>query len=115
MRLTLTVNTIAHPEYNMHQLKEMIGLLPYWVAEHVDSDDGSDLVEFMEERYGFGPLYKFGGEVDKNGSYVSGHEDDDPMPYIGKMITKSGYAYFYSHAIVALPQPNDKHFITRMD
>jgi len=31
------------------------------------------------------------------------------------MITKHGYAYFYEYAIIALPQPDGKHFITRMD
>ena len=57
MQLTLTINTNAYPEYDKHQLNEMLGLLPLWVAEHVGNDDGTDLVQFMEERYGFGRLY----------------------------------------------------------
>ena len=39
----------------------------------------------------------------------------ESAPLAVKMITKDGYAYFYDHAIVALPQPDGTHFITRMD
>ena len=115
MQLTLTINTNAFPEYDKHQINEMLGLLPLWVAEHVGNDDSTDIVQFMTDRYGFGKLYKFDGKINKKGDYVSNYDDDADMPYIGKMITKDGYAYFYDCAIVALPQPDGKYFITRMD
>ena len=115
MQLTLTINTNAFPEYDKRELNEMLGLPPLWVAEHVSNDDGTDLVQFMEERYGFGRLYEFGGKINKDGDYISDYDDDADLPYIGKMITKHGYAYFYEYAIIALPQPDGKHFITRMD
>ena len=115
MQITLTINTNACPEYDKHQLNEMLGLLPLWVAEHVGNDDSTDIVQFMTDRYGFGKLYKFDGGIDKDGYYISSHEDDADMPYIGKMITKPGYAYFYDYAIIALPQADGTHFITRMD
>jgi len=113
MQLTLTINTNAFPEYDKHELNQMLGLLPLWVAEHVGNDDGTDLVQFMEERYGFGRLYEFGGKVKENGAYAS--QGDADLPYIGKMITKHGYAYFYEYGIIALPQQYGNHFITRMD
>ena len=47
--------------------------------------------------------------------YVSDYEDDADLPYMGKMLTKHGYAYFYEYAIIALPQADGKYFITRMD
>ena len=115
MQLTLTINTNAFPEYDKHQLNEMLGLLPLWVAEHVCNDDNTDIVQFMTDRYGFGKLYKFDGGVDQGGRYITRKEDDADLPYMGKMITKHGYAYFYEYAIVALPQPNGEYFITRMD
>ena len=116
MLLTLTINTNAYPEYDKHELNQMLGLPPLWVAEHVGRDDGTDLVQFMEERYGFGSLYELvEGNINKDGDYVSNYDDDADLPYMGKMITKHGYAYFYEYAIVALPQPDGTHFITRMD
>ena len=115
MQLTLTINTNAFPSCNKHQLNEMLGLLPLWVAEHVGNDDGTDIVQFMTDRYGFGKLYKFEGKINQDGDYISSHEDDADLPYIGKMITKHGYAYFYQYAIIALPQADGKYFITRMD
>lgn len=113
IQLTLATNSEAHPEYNSNEIAQILGLLPLWVAEHIGNDDGTDLVQFMEDRYGFGKLYKFEGEVNEDGDYVS--KDDANLPYMGRMITKDGYAYFYEYAIVALPQPDGKHFITRMD
>ena len=115
MQLTLTINTNAFPEYSKSQLHSMLGLLPLWVAEHVGNDDDTDLVQFMTDRYGFGKLYEFEGKINEDGDYISKYDDDADMPYMGKMITKDGYAYFYDYAIIALPQPNGKHFITRMD
>ena len=113
IQLTLATNNEAHPEYNSNEIAQILGLLPLWVAEHIGNDDGTDLVQFMENRYGFGKLYKFEGEVNEDGDYVS--KDDTNLPYMGRMITKDGYAYFYEYGIVALPQPDGKHFITRMD
>jgi hypothetical protein len=115
MQLTLTINTNAFPEYSKSQLHSMLGLLPLWVAEHVGNDDDTDLVQFMTDRYGFGKLYEFEGKINEDGDYISKYDDDADMPYMGKMITKDGYAYFYDYAIIALPQPDGKHFITRMD
>ena len=80
MQLTLTINTNAYPEYDKHELNQMLGLLPLWVAEHVGNDDGTDLVQLMEERYGFGRLYEFGGKINENGDYISDYDDDADLP-----------------------------------
>ena len=115
MQLTLTINTNAFPEYSKSQLHSMLGLLPLWVADHVGNDDSTDIVQFMTDRYGFGRLYDMGGTLMHDGTYASQYPDDADLPYMGKMINKHGYAYFYEYAIVALPQPNGEYFITRMD
>jgi len=114
-QLTLATNNEAHPEYSDNQIAQALGLLPLWVAEHVGNDDDTDIVQFMTDRYGCGRLYKFEGTVNEKGDYVSSYEEDPDLPYMGRMITKDGYAYFYEHAIVALTQPDGTHFITRMD
>ena len=115
IQLTLTTNKKAHAEYSDIEISQILGLLPLWVAEYVGNDDDTDIVQFMTDKYGFGKLYKFDGKVNSGGDYVSSYEEDSDLPYVGKMITKNGYAYFYEHAIVALPQPDNTHFITRMD
>jgi len=96
---------------------EALGLIPHWVKEYnlsLASRAFDDLVEWMTARYGFGELYKFNGEVLEDGSYRSPHEDDEDLPWVGKMKTRDGDVYFYEYAITALPTPNG-YFITRMD
>jgi len=115
IQLTLATNNKAHPEYSDGQIAETLGVLPMWVAEYVGNDNDADIVQFMTDKYGFGRLYEFKGTINEEGDYVSEHEEDADLPYMGRMITKHGYAYFYEYAIVALPLPNGKHFITRMD
>jgi hypothetical protein len=115
IQLTLATNNEAHPEYSDNQIAQALGLLPLWVAEHVGNDDDTDIVQFMTDRYGCGRLYDMGGSLMYDGTYASQYPDDEDLPYMGRMITKHGYAYFYEYGIVALPLPNGKHFITRMD
>ncbi len=95
------------------QIQEALGLLPRWVMEY-NLREKDDLVQHMQDSYGFGELYKFGGYVTDEGNYCSEHEDDDDLPWIAKMKTKDGDVYFYEYAITALPTP-DGHYITRMD
>ena len=47
--------------------------------------------------------------------YRSSYEEDADMTWVGKMDTPNGTAYFYEAAILALPMPDGKHYITRMD
>ena len=72
-----------------------------------------DIVGFMTERYGFGSLYQFKGSVSDDGTYSS--PEDPDMQYVGKMNTPNGNVYFYEYAMLALPLPNGKYFVTRMD
>ena len=116
----LTLNT-THYDASEEDLTESLGLLPIWVREYnvlcvyePDVAPVKDLVQYMTERYGFGRLYEFEGEVLEDGSYRSPHEEDDDLPWVGKMKTKHGTAYFYPYAITALPVDGG-HFITRMD
>jgi len=94
-------------------IQEALGLLPMWVMEY-NLLEKDDLVGHMQDSYGFGQLYKFGGYVTEDGNYCSEHEDDDDLPWIAKMNTKDGDVYFYEYAITALPT-DDGYFITRMD
>ena len=92
--MKLTINTKALPDVPVEHLKEMLGVLPYWVRE-------------------YNLLGKGMGDVQSDGTY-SDPEDPD-LPYIGKMNTPNGYVYFYQYAMLALPLPNGEYFVTRMD
>ena len=108
--LQLNTNEFDAPK---EHLADALGLLPIWVHEYnILGED--DLVQYMTERYGFGSLYKFEGEVVEGGVYRSPHEEDEDLQWVGKMKTKHGTAYFYQYAITALPT-DDGYFITRMD
>ena len=113
--MNLTINTKAFPDANPEMLQEMLGILPYWVREYNLLGEGMDIVGFMTERYGFGSLYEFGGEVLATGNYKSKYDDDPVMPWVGKMQCCGSTVYFYESAILALPMPDGTHFITRMD
>ncbi len=108
----LTLNT-THYDAPKEHLVESLGLLPHWVVEYNLLGE-SDIVQYMTNRYGFGRLYKFEGEVLEDGSYHSFFEEDEDLPWVGKMKTKQGTVYFYPYAITALPT-KDGYFITRMD
>ena len=108
----LTLNT-THYDAPKEHLVESLGLLPHWVVEYNLLGE-SDIVQYMTKRYGFGDLYRFGGEIVDDGVYKSNHEDDADLEYVGKMDTKDGPVYFYPYAITALPT-KDGYFITRMD
>jgi len=108
----LTLNT-THYDAPKEHLVESLGLLPHWVVEYNMLGE-SDLVQYMTERYGFGELYRFGGDVQEDGSYKSNYDEDDDLQYVGKMETKDGTVYFYPYAITALPT-DEGYFITRMD
>jgi len=116
----LTLNT-THYNASEEDLTESLGLLPIWVREYnilsvyePDVAPVKDLVQYMTERYGFGELYRFGGDVQEDGSYKSNYDEDDDLQYVGKMDTKDGTVYFYPYAITALPT-DEGYFITRMD
>ena len=108
----LTLNT-THYDAPKEHLVESLGLLPHWVVEYNLLGE-SDIVQYMTNRYGFGDLYRFDGEIADDGVYKSSHEDDEDLEYVGKMDTKDGTVYFYPYAITALPT-KDGYFITRMD
>jgi|DEB0MinimDraft_10_1074344.scaffolds.fasta_scaffold101913_2 hypothetical protein len=107
----LELNTKDYDEPKEY-LMEWLGVLPHWVYEF-NILHGDDIVSYMDGRYGYG-LHKFDGEVLYNGTYRSEHEEDDDLPFIGRMATSYGYVYFYPYSMVALPT-NDGYFVTRMD
>ena len=111
--MKLTINTKAFPDVPKEHLKETLGILPYWVGEYVVLGTDMDIVRFMTERYGFGELWQFKGEVLEDGTYR--YPEDPDLPYVAKMNTPNGYVYFYQYAMLALPLPNGEYFVTRMD
>ena len=112
--MELKVNGRDFPDLTASNVEDMLGVLPYWVGEYILYGwKKMDIVGFMTERYGFGELYKFKGEVLPNGTYKS--EDDPDLPYVARMNTPSGNVYFYQYAMLALPLPDGSHFVTRMD
>ena len=93
---------------------EALGILPIWVKEWVMFGEHMDIVKYMTEAYGFGDLFEFkGGEILQVGTYR--YPEDPDLPWVGKMDTPNGTAYFYESAMLALPMPDGKHYITRMD
>jgi hypothetical protein len=110
-QIETVLNTTAYDEPKDY-LREWLGVLPYWVKEF-NLLNGDDIVAFMNGCYGYG-LYKFEGEVLEDGTYRSQYDDDDDMPFIGKMATARGDVYFYPYGMVALPT-SDGYFVTRMD
>jgi hypothetical protein len=111
--MELKVNGRDFPDLTASNVEDMLGVLPYWVAQYIIYGTDRDIVEFMTECYGFGKLYKFKGEVLPNGTYR--HKGDPDMPYVARMDTPSGIVYFYEYAMLALPLPNGEYFVTRMD
>lgn len=109
-------NTEAYPEYTRPQLGEWMGLIGLWFSEwqYAHKLYDGDMVQYMQDNYGFGELYKMGGSVSDSGTYVSSYEDDEDLEWIGRVKTSNGYAYCYPYGIVAIPT-DDGHFITRMD
>ena len=108
-------NEHYHDSQTRKHLIETLGILPIWVKEWIILGSDTDIVKYMTDAYGFGSLYKFKGEVLEDGSYRSCYDEDPDMPWVGKMDTPNGTAYFYDYAILALPMPDGKHYITRMD
>ena len=111
--MELKVNGRDFPDLTASNVEDMLGVLPYWVAEYIIYGTDMDIVGFMTERYGFGELYRFKGKVLPNGTYR--HKGDPDMPYVARMNTPSGNVYFYECAMLALPLPNGEYFVTRMD
>ena len=112
--MKLTINKKVFPDVDSGLLEDMLGVLPYWVAEYILYGwKKMDILEFMTERYGFGKLYQFKGKVSEDGTYKCAEDPD--LPYVGKMNTPSGTVYFYQYAMLALPLPNGEYFVTRMD
>ena len=110
----LQLNKNEYADIPDKHMIEALGILPIWVREWVIFGD-KDIVNHMTEAYDFGDLYKFKGEVLDDGSYRSSYDEDPDMTWVGKMDTPNGTAYFYEAAILALPMPDGKHYITRMD
>ena len=112
---TLQLNNKEYADTSDRHMIEALGILPIWVKEWIILGSDTDIVKYMTDAYGFGSLYKFKGEVLEDGSYRSCYDEDPDMPWVGKMNTPAGYAYFYDYAILALPMPDGSHYITRMD
>tara|TARA_Y100001938_G_C7939590_1_gene353613 strand:+ start:265 stop:609 length:345 start_codon:yes stop_codon:yes gene_type:complete len=114
--MKLTINTNAFPDVPVEHLKEMLGVLPYWVADYdMHGLETETLKDFMEKMYYPNSMFKFDGEVLATGNYKSKYEDDSVMHWVGKMQCCWGTVYFYEIGILALPMPNGEYFVTRMD
>lgn len=75
-------NTEAHPQYTRPQLGEWMGLIGVWFNEWQYSwlDYKEDMVQYMQDNYGFGQLYKMGGSVSDSGTYVTTWQGQDRSP-----------------------------------
>ena len=111
MRIGLTINNKDY-DAPVEHLVESLGVLPHWVTEF-NLLNGDDLKKYLDGRYGYG-LYEFKGTVKDDGTYVSPHEDDEDLPFVGRMKTAQGMVYFYPYAMVGIPTSGG-YFVTRMD
>ena len=110
----LQLNNKEYADIPDRHMIEALGILPIWVKEWVIFGKGMDIIKYMTDAYGFGDLFEFkGGEILEDGNYR--YPEDPDMPYVGKMDTPNGTAYYYESAMLALPMPDGKHYITRMD
>ena len=102
-------------EASQDRLTQALGLLPFWVRDFCFQDATKDIVQFMEDQYGFGKLYRFGSKL-VGKKLISEYEEDDDMDYLAAYDTPVGTVYFFQYAIIALPRPEENdYFITRMD
>jgi len=95
---------------SIHQLGEMMGVLPMWV----DYEDPRSIREQFNEKYQFGLFEMTGGTVDPETGVHSYPEDPDLWP-IGKMTLRDEIVWFYPYAMVAIKQADGSMFVTRMD
>lgn len=110
--MEFAINKNLLKDFKEYEIIEALGVLPHWVFDYNMMDKAGDIVDFMEQMYGFGPLYKFKGQVDHAGVYH--HEGDEPLEWMAKARIADGVVYFYPYAMVGLPTP-DGYFVTRMD
>lgn len=102
-------------EASQDRLTQALGLLPFWVRDFCFQDETKDIVQFMEDQYGFGKLYKFGSKL-KDGMLISEYEEDEDMEWLASHDTPVGLVWYFPHAIIALPRVEENdYFITRMD
>lgn len=104
---------ITNPIQDRSYAREACGVLPHWVHNYTLDPFERDLVNYMQDVYGFGKLFELSGTIE-DGKYVSPHEEDEPLDYIAKSEIKEGTVYYFPYAIIALPVKGG-HFITRMD
>ena len=71
----LQLNNKDYADIPDKHMIEALGILPIWVKEWVIFGKGIDIIQYMTDAYGFGSLYKFGGEVLDDGSYRSSYDE----------------------------------------
>ena len=102
-------------EASQDRLTQALGFLPYWVRDFCFQDETKDIVQFMEDQYGFGKLYRFGSKL-KDGMLISEYEEDEDMEWLASHDTPVGLVWYFPYAIIALPRVEENdYFITRMD
>lgn len=115
-------NVEAYGDYTVAQLEEWCGFIPWWIREFNILSTSSliengSLVDWLEERYGFGDLryrHMESASISEDGTHS--YPEDPDMPYIARIETKLGNAYVYPYGFVAIPQgKNNKHLVVRMD
>ena len=88
------------------------GLLVAWLNDA--AEEGEDLREGLDKRYGFG-LYEIkGGKVGDQG--IFSYPGDPDLHPTFKFETQDGQRfYMYPHSICAFERPGEPIFVTRMD
>jgi hypothetical protein len=100
-------------EYYSLAHEELFGYLPSWVREYnLGLSTADNLKDHLDQTYGYG-LYEFESTIE-NETLVSPYEEDEDIPWVGKMESEDGTVYFFKYSIVGIPT-KEGYFVTRMD
>ena len=114
MSMTMQMNTNKYPHMTKEDLAEMLGILPYWVGDYAMYGSDDNLVQYMQDRYGFGDFYQWKGDVLADGTYRADNDEDGDLDFIARIQIDDGMVYFYPYGVIAMPT-DDGYFVTRMD
>ena len=103
------------------EMREACGLIPEFFARAVaeGADTFDRVCDAMQELYGFGCRWDFGGSITAEGVYQSSFDEDPDLEPLGKWTSNTGERYdlfVYPYSICAVRNPRTGETkISRMD
>ena len=106
-------------KYKGQPLREAMGLIPYFIIEAATRGPtgAREVLDYMNEAYGFGGPEMTGGTIEEDGTYTY-PEDPDLYPYAKFNLSgpegSIADVFVYPYAIVAV-RDDKETLLTRMD